>query len=125
MITKDLGTGESDHMRLFHIVDPAVWARAVDEGEYRPASLDTEGFVHFSFAEQVEGTANARYRGASDLIVIEVDSDAIAGELRIEDSYGSGVEFPHIYGPIPTVAALGTHQLHRDGNGEWVFTPAG
>ena len=112
-------------MQLFHIVDPSVWATAVAAGEYRPASIDSEGFIHFSFADQVTGTANARYRDAAELIVVEVESDAIPGELRIEDSYGSGVEFPHIYGPVPTAAATSTHALTRDGNGDWVFSRAG
>src|SRR3954463_6265352 len=110
-----------NHMHLFHIVDPAIWAQAVENGEYRPPSLGSEGFVHFSFAEQVESTANTRYRGAADLVVIEIDPDALDGELRIEDSYGSGTEFPHIYGPIPTAAAVTTHRLTRDDTGDWVF----
>lgn len=110
-------------MQIFHIVAPGVWAAAVDAGEYRPPSVDSEGFVHFSFAEQVAGTANAIYRDEPDLIVVEIDSGAVPHELRVEDSYGSGLEFPHLYGPIPTATATATHELTRDGNGDWVFSP--
>ena len=113
--------GHDGPVRLFHLVTAEAWAAAVETGEYRPASLTAEGFVHFSFAEQVTGTANLLYRDEPDLVVVEVDPDAIDAELRVEDSYGSGTEFPHVYGPVPTVAAVGVHPLTRTADGDWVF----
>jgi uncharacterized protein (DUF952 family) len=110
-------------MRIFHIVAPDVWATAVTAGVYEPASIATEGFVHFSFAEQVAGTANLRYHDQPDLMVIEIDPLRIDAELVVEDSYGTGTEFPHVYGAIPTDAALATHPLTRDGAGNWTFSP--
>jgi uncharacterized protein (DUF952 family) len=110
---------------LFHIVDRSVWARAAAAGEYRPPSLAEEGFVHFSFAGQVAATANARYRHADDLCVVEIDPSRVPHDVRVEDSYGSGTEFPHVYGPIPVAAAVAVHELRRDARGEYVFSPAG
>lgn len=110
-------------MRLFHIVSPEEWSAATAVGTYRPASLASEGFVHFSFADQVSGTANLHYRDRGQLVVVEIDSDQVDGELRVEDSYGSGTEFPHIYGPIPTSAMVALHPMHRDHSGDWEFTP--
>ncbi len=110
-------------MRLFHLVAPDVWAGAVRAGEYRPESLAGEGFVHFSFAEQVSGTANLRYRDEPELVVVEVDPAALDAELRVEDSYGSGTEFPHVYGPVPASAAVAVHPLRRTAGGDWVFDP--
>ena len=110
-------------MRLFHLVAPDVWADAVAAGEYRPESLGREGFVHFSFADQVSGTANLRYRDEPELVVVEVDAAAVGAELRVEDSYGSGSEFPHLYGPVPTAAAVAVHPLRRTAAGDWSFTP--
>ena len=115
--------GSVPGMRLFHIIAPDAWADAVALGEYRPSSLESEGFVHFSFAEQVAGTANLRYRDEADLVVVEVDPSAVGAELRVEDSYGSGTEFPHLYGAIRTSAARAVIPLTRDGNGDWEFTP--
>jgi uncharacterized protein (DUF952 family) len=111
-------------MRIFHIVAPDVWAAAVTSGVYEPASIAAEGFVHFSLADQVAGTANLLYRDLSELIVIEVDPARVGAELVVEDSYGSGTEFPHIYGAIPADAAVATHPLERDAGGDWTFTPA-
>lgn len=104
---------------LFHIVAPDDWPAA---GDYRPASLGREGFVHFSFAEQVAGTANARYQSAQTLMVVEVDPARLPCEIRVEDSYGTGTAFPHAYGPIPVAAAVAIHPLVRGTDGAWRFT---
>jgi len=108
-------------MRLFHIVAPVAWASAIERGEYAPSSLETEGFVHFSFADQVEIVANARYRDEPDLQVIELDSADISHEIRVEDSYGSGTDFPHVYGAIDPRAPVAIHPLTRDEAGNWRF----
>lgn len=112
-------------MRLLHIVEPAVWARAQLDGDYRPASLTSEGFVHFSFPHQVVGVANARYRDRAELCVVEIDPARVPCEIRVEDSYGSGTRFPHVYGPIAPSAAIAAHALVRDASGDWTFNPDG
>jgi uncharacterized protein (DUF952 family) len=105
---------------LFHIVAPSDWPSS---GQYRPASLDTEGFVHLSFADQVAGSANRHYGDVAELIVIELDPVALEAEIRVEDSYGSGTAFPHAYGPLPVASAVASHPLDRDEQGEWRFSP--
>ena len=112
-------------MRIFHIVDRSVWARAQEAGEYVPAAFDADGFVHFSFPHQVARTANARYRDEPDLIVVEVESEEVPARLVVEDSYGSGEEFPHIYGPVPTSALVTIHELTRSADGDWLFSTGG
>ena len=105
---------------LFHLVEPAAWPRS---GNYRPASLTAEGFVHLSFADQVAGSANRHYADAPELVVVEIDPMAVPAEIRVEDTYGSGTAFPHAYGPLPVSAAVATALLRRDGNGQWLFSP--
>jgi uncharacterized protein (DUF952 family)/lysophospholipase L1-like esterase len=107
---------------LFHLVAPSDWPVA---GTYRPASLVGEGFVHLSFADQVEGSANRHYADAPRLAVVELDPPAIGTEIRIEDSYGSGTAFPHAYGPLPVSAAISVRELGRDDAGRWAFSPVG
>ena len=106
---------------VFHIVAPRDWPAA---GEYRTASLAAEGFVHLSFADQVESVANAIYRDRPELVVVELDPVALGVDVRVEDSYGEGRAFPHAYGPLPVAAAVATHPLTRGDDGGWRFTPA-
>ncbi len=108
---------------LFHLVDPDVWAAVTDE--YRPASLATEGFVHCSFAAQVAGTADRHYADAPALVAVELDPARLGAPVVVEDSYDSGTAFPHVYGPVPAVAAVAVHPLGRDADGRWVFSPGG
>jgi uncharacterized protein (DUF952 family) len=86
---------------IFHIVARGAWSAAGDQ--YRPASLDDEGFIHFSFAEQVRATVDRYYRNVPNLIVVEVDPARLA--YKIENG------FPHVYGPVPTSAAVRTYEL--------------
>jgi uncharacterized protein (DUF952 family) len=106
---------------LFHLVPPQEWPQ---DGDYRPASLAAEGFVHFSFAEQVEASANRHFAQAVELVAVEVDPVKLDVPIRVEDSYGSGIAHPHVYGAVPVVAAVAMHPLHRDPTGRWIFSPA-
>lgn len=108
---------------LFHIVDRDAWSRAVAAGEYRPSSLQTEGFVHLSFTDQVAAVADKLYRDDENLCVVEFDPARLAAEIRVEDSYGSGTAYPHHYGPLPSAAAVAVHELTRLPDCDYAFTP--
>jgi uncharacterized protein (DUF952 family) len=111
---------------IFHLLDPAEWSRTQisEDGELRPPSLDAEGFVHFSFADQVAGSANRHLPDAPALVALEVDAELCGDRLVVEDSYGSGTAFPHLYGPLPVIAVVAVHPLSRGADGAWVFEPA-
>lgn len=108
-------------MLIFHIVSIADWGTAVAAGSYRPPSLDTEGFIHLSYAEQVGATANRYYRAIDDLQVLEVDPALVGSELRVEASPTTGELFPHLYGPLPITAVAAIHPLERDARGDYIF----
>jgi uncharacterized protein (DUF952 family) len=110
---------------LFHIVGRSDWAAAVATAEYRAPSLQSEGFIHCSFAGQVARVANALYRDVDDLCVVEIDPARLDAPVRVEDSYGSGEEFPHVYGPVPAAAAVAVHDLPRGPEGDYRFSDPG
>jgi uncharacterized protein (DUF952 family) len=89
---------------LFHILDQTRWDEARALGVYEPESLTAEGFIHLSTADQVLSTANRLYAGKTDLVVLAIDADAVTPEIRFEDLYDHGAEFPHLYGPLATSA---------------------
>jgi len=106
---------------IFHIVAEPDWRAAQRDGQYRPASLADQGFVHFSYAGQVERTANLLYRDQDELLVVEFAQDRLAAPVVDEDLYDAGEEFPHVYAPIPVTAAVAEHRLQRDANGDHRF----
>lgn len=91
--------------RLHHLVSATEWGSVDDL--YRPASLDAEGFIHFSTEEQIPATSLRYYAAVTDLLVVTVDTEHIDAEVVWEDLHGTGV-FPHLYGPLPTEAVVRT-----------------
>ena len=71
-------------------------------GRYEGSSQDrTDGFIHFSSAEQVRESAAKHRAGQTDLLLLSVDSAQLGDPLKWEASRG-GAMFPHLYGPLPS-----------------------
>lgn len=92
---------------LLHLAVAAEWERARARGTYERSTIDTsleeEGFIHCSFPEQVQATADRYYRGRDDIVLLRVDPDRLDADVVVEEAR-SGDRFPHIYGPIPVEA---------------------
>ncbi len=104
---------------LLHISSPDEWAAAQTAGSYRADSLDTEGFIHLSTTEQILIPANERYHGRRGLMLLVIDGTKLTSPLVFEDSYGSGIEFPHVYGPIDLEAVTGTVDFPANPDGSF------
>jgi uncharacterized protein (DUF952 family) len=87
---------------IVHIAEMAAWQSALDAGDYRAPSLQSEGFIHFSTPSQVIRVADAFYAGRPDLLLLVVDPDALNADLRYEAPVHeeSAEVFPHLYGPL-------------------------
>jgi uncharacterized protein (DUF952 family) len=85
-------------MLIYHIVLPDVWA-AFDTELYRAKSLETEGFIHCSFADQLEGVIERYHKGADRVVVLEIDTERLMSRMIKEPSTNHEI-YPHIYGPI-------------------------
>jgi uncharacterized protein (DUF952 family) len=96
---------------IYHITSRSAMLAASQSGEYRAASLRSEGFIHFSQLHQLLDVANAFYTGQSDLVILMVDPARLKAELKYEaPAHPSAVaaaplpsddqRFPHLYGPL-------------------------
>jgi glutathione S-transferase len=95
----------SDDVRLFHLALADEWAAVLTSGaDYRRSTIDSsleeEGFIHASFAHQVQGTADRYYRDRPDVVLLQIDRAALPVEVRVEHG------FPHLYGPLPVAAVV-------------------
>jgi uncharacterized protein (DUF952 family) len=101
--------------RLVHICTKEDWQEALILGEYRPGSIDTDGFIHLSKPEQVLKVANAFYSGVDNLILLWIDPKVLVCEVRQEIS--DGQLFPHLYGPlnIDSVTSVSPFMADADG----------
>ncbi|MBM04938.1 MAG: hypothetical protein CMH88_00810 [Oceanibulbus sp.] len=84
-------------MLIFKIFRADEWAALRKVGATDGAPIDvTDGYVHFSTAEQAEETAAKHFKGEDGLFLLAVDSDALGEALKWEPSRG-GALFPHLY----------------------------
>lgn len=119
--SSDAGVGNGE---LLHLALPDDWAAARVHGEYRISTrsrtLDEDGFIHCSYAHQLEGVANRFYADLRELVILHVDPDRLDAEIRLEPSAeGADELFPHVYGPIPATAVIGTTRWERGDDGIW------
>jgi glutathione S-transferase len=103
---------------VYHLVTRADWERCA--GDYRAASLETEGFIHCSYAGQVAASANRFYADAGVLLLLHVEPERLSSPLKAEPA-GSGELFPHVYGPIDRPAVVRVEALRRGADGRWAF----
>ncbi len=108
---------------IIHILSRSDWAQAQAAGTYHAASIDTEGFIHLSTADQIQHTANNYYQGHSDLVTLIVDTDKIKHELKWELA-SNGQKFPHVYGDLNLDAVVRVLDLPMQPDGSFVIDPA-
>ena len=106
---------------IYKISPRALWQEAEKAGVFIGAPIDrTDGFIHFSTAEQVAETAARHFAGMADLLLVAVDTEALGATLCYEPSRG-GALFPHLYGTMPLSAARWVKPLPLGADGKHVF----
>ena len=84
---------------IYHIVLPETWERVKDKTFYEAESLAGEGFIHCSYADQVDGVLERYYSDASEVVILSLDANRLTSPLVSEPSTNNE-PYPHVYGPI-------------------------
>ena len=118
--------GVNEFGELFHAAEPDEWAAAQATGVYSRSTLghglDEVGFVHCSFADQIQDVLDALFGQAPGVVLRRIDPDRLDAPVKVEDLDGLGVDYPHVYGPIPTSAVVEARPLRREA-GRWQAHP--
>ncbi|MCX6397721.1 MAG: DUF952 domain-containing protein [Propionibacteriales bacterium] len=90
---------------IFHLALVSDWEDAVAAGEYTISSLgvtlEQEGFIHASRADQWEAVKERYYGGVTEpLVLLVIDPSLLTSPLVVEPAAGTTETFPHIYGPL-------------------------
>lgn len=88
-----------EKMFIYHVVLPEVWERFTGRPSYQAASLQTEGFIHCSYEDQLDAMIERYYDTADRLLILKLNTEKLRSKLVEEPSTGGAV-FPHIYGRI-------------------------
>ena len=107
--------------RIYHMCKRAEWRAAEAAGAYAGSSQDVaDGFIHFSTAAQIAESAARHRAGQADLVLIEIETDALGPALRWEKSR-SGQLFPHLYDKLKPEAVRRVADLTLGADGVHVL----
>lgn len=84
---------------ILHITQFRQWEEAKTLGSYHANSLENEGFIHCSEANQIVKVANRFFKHQKGLVILFIDADKVKAEVRYEEAE-IGELFPHIYGEL-------------------------
>lgn len=107
---------------IYHLSTPDEWASAQRSGDYtsssRDRTLEQEGFIHCSRADQLAGVLERFYVDAGPLLVLSVDTSLLTSPWQ-DDEIAPGVFYPHVYGPINVAAVVAVTPLDPGADGAY------
>ena len=92
--------------KIYHIAGKNDWLEAKHKGFYSCESLKNEGFIHCSTQQQIIPVANRFYKGAKNLVLLQLDEEKVNQKIKYENLESGEELFPHIYGPINPDAVI-------------------
>ena len=111
---------------IYHLTFDADWDAALTIGTYRVSgrgmTLESEGFLHFSYANQVAGVAQRFWLATeAPVVLLTVDTDLLDLPVVAENTSGGTELFPHLYGPLPVVAVVSVTPIDTGPDGNLVI----
>ena len=104
-------------MRIFHIATLADWTDAQASGAYTTSTvgvtLEEEGFLHASRADQWEGVRARYYADLTEpLVLLEIETDLLDVPV-VEEVPAPGMTetYPHVYGALDPGAVVAVTSL--------------
>jgi uncharacterized protein (DUF952 family) len=112
---------------FLHLTTKRAWQDALKVGTYslstKGKTLEEVGFIHGSFADQVEEVAGFVFaRSTEELVVLHLNLDKLASngiEVRVEEA-SNGKSYPHIYGVVPCELVDRVSDAHMNQEGRLV-----
>ena len=104
---------------ILHMCSRGDWETAQQLGAYVAASLETEGFIHFSRPEQVAKVANAFYADVPDMALLHVEVSKLTPEVKWEAADGD--MFPHVYGAVNLDAVVAVEAFVKGDDGVYRY----
>lgn len=101
-------------MHIYHIVLPAVWEKFKTRPSYQAESLQTEGFIHCSYKNQIDDVLKRYYSKAARVLILKIDTDKLRSKFVEEPSTGGEI-YPHIYGRLNHNAVVSIEERNLTG----------
>jgi uncharacterized protein (DUF952 family) len=109
---------------ILHICPRDVWAAAAAAGgAYEGDTLASQGYIHLSTEELVHVPATLRFRGRTDLLLLEIDESRLPVVITWEQGDPPTPDarlFPHLYSALPVDAVVATYDYPPDADGSFL-----
>ncbi|MBL0107320.1 MAG: DUF952 domain-containing protein [Ignavibacteria bacterium] len=106
---------------IYHITHKSDWLNTFGKEFYEPSSIVKEGFIHCSPAEKILDSCNNFFKHETGLLILCIDESKLRAEIKWEDLYDTGFNFPHIYGKLNKDAVIKTAEIGTDINDEFML----
>jgi len=112
---------------FLHLTTKQAWEDALKVGTYslstKGKTLEEVGFLHGSFADQVEEVAGFVFAGSTEeLVVLHLNIDKLESHgivVRVEEA-SNGKSYPHIYSAFPCELVDRVSEAHMNAEGRLV-----
>lgn len=114
-------------MLIYHLTFADDWDAAITVRSYRISgrgmTLESEGFLHFSYLGQLAGVAQRFWRNPERAVVLLTVDPALLDDPVVAENTGGGAElFPHLYAALPVAAVVAVTEIAVDSDGLLVLT---
>jgi len=89
---------------IYHVVMPDYWQEFENKDGYISPTFAEEGFIHCCTKAQIEYVLTTYFKGVSEILLLEIDTDLLTSKLLVEPA--NGQHFQHIYGQINRKAII-------------------
>ncbi|TKX35058.1 DUF952 domain-containing protein [Halorubrum sp. CGM5_25_10-8B] len=103
--------------QIVHALSQSDWQSFQKHGEYRPSSLETQGFVHCSKPGQIVVVADANHSDSDEMVLLLLDESGLDSPVRYETSSDGASVFPHVYGPLTLDGVIDSFPFPQDETG--------
>ena len=104
---------------IYKICPASIWEQAERAGVFSGSGIDlSDGFIHFSTADQTAKTAHLHFSRQGDLVLIKVAIEHL--DLMWESSRG-GELFPHLYSDLPMTAVVEVTPMPLDSDSNHIL----
>lgn len=86
-------------MLIYHLTTEENWQKYQGAPSYQVDSLQTEGFIHCSYAGQLDAVIQRYYSNFPAVLILTIDTEKLKAKL-VEESSTGGEIYPHIYGRL-------------------------
>ena len=104
------------YAKIFHFISESDFEKYLSDTQLIVPSLQSQGFIHCSLAEQVIQVAKAIAPERKDLILLEIEETKVIPRIIYENLEGGEKLFPHIYGPLNEDAIIAIHPFRWEEN---------